>query len=195
MSANQPPEDTDPQNLNAQPAQPAPAAPDGAAPQDGQVPQYAANSGYSASPQQGAPAAAQFGPDGQPLPPGAYPPAGSFQPPVAEPAKQGGKLKRILTSVGIALVAVVVGIVWRSGVFDSPSMKVGDCVQQTGSDSVKVVDCGSADAQFKILGIQEKVSQASARMGACADWADTTSVYWQGRNSSSGIAYCLQKLG
>ena len=44
---------------------------------------------------------------------------------------------------------ITVSILWRTGVFDTPSMKVGDCVQQVGTDDVKVVGCGSAEAQFK----------------------------------------------
>jgi len=187
MSANQPPEGG-PQG----PGTPqGPGIPQGPGTPQG-IPQ-------GPPPGQGQPAgypggAPQLGPDGQPVYPGAYPPPGGFQPPVAEPPKKAGTLKRILTSVGIAVLVILGGILWRSGVFDTPSLKVGACVQQTSSDSVKTVDCGSAEAQYKVLGIKEKQSQASGRLGACNDWPDTTSVYWEGRNNSSGTVYCLQKL-
>ena len=126
--------------------------------------------------QQGRP---QFGPDGQPQ--------------VEEP-KKASRMKRILTSVGIALVVIVVSVLWRSGVFDSASMKAGDCVQKTGEDSVKVVACGTADAQYTVLGVVEKQSRYSAQAGVCKAWADTTTIYWEGRNNSSGTIYCLKKL-
>ena len=103
-------------------------------------------------------------------------------------------MKRILTSVGIALVVIVVSVLWRSGVFDSASMKAGDCVQKTGEDSVKVVACGTADAQYTVLGVVEKQSRYSAQAGVCKAWADTTTIYWEGRNNSSGTIYCLKKL-
>ena len=135
----------------------------------------------------------QFGPDGQPLQPG-YPPAGGgFAPQVEEP-KKASRMKRILTSVGIALVVIVVSVLWRSGVFDSASMKAGDCVQKTGEDSVKVVACGTADAQYTVLGVVEKQSRYSAQAGVCKAWADTTTIYWEGRTPSSGTIYCLKKL-
>jgi hypothetical protein len=166
MTANKPPENNGVQN---------PAG--GAPPEQPQNPQPAA---------QAAP---------QTPPPAGYPPApGAFAPQPPPPAKKGGVLKRILLTVGVAIVAIVVGILVRSGVFDSPSMKVGDCVQQTGTDSVKVVACDSADAQYKVLGIVEKQSQISARMGACKAFPETTSVYWEGRNNSSGTVYCLQEV-
>lgn len=182
MSANQPPENNPQQSGNPQNVPG--STPEQGFPQQPPAPQY------------GAPGAPQLGPDGQPLQPGApgaYPPAGGFQP-AAEPAKKGGKWQRILLTVGVAIVVAVISALWRNGVFDSPIMKAGDCVQQTGSDSVKVVDCGSADAQFKVLGIKEKVSQASARLGACEAFPDTDSVYWEGRQTGSGTVYCLQKL-
>ena len=142
-------------------------------------------------------AAPQFAPAGQPQQPPAagYPPAaGAFVPQPPPAPKKSGVAKRILFSVVGAIVAIVVGILVRNGIFDSPSMKAGDCVQQTGEDSVKVVACDSADAQYSVLGIVEKQSQISARMGACKAFPETTSVYWQGRDTKSGTVYCLKKL-
>ena len=224
MSANQPPENVNnpqqipgsgPQNPQSasegQPGHPGDAAPQVGQPgqpaqlgyggpqvgPDGQPAQFGYGGpqvGPDGQPVQPGYAGPPLGPDGQPLPPGAYPPPGGFQPQVAEQPKKGFQLKKFLTSIGIAIVVIVLGIMWRTGVFDSPSMKVGDCVQQTGSDSVKVVDCGSADAQYKVLGIKEKQSQSAGRLGACNDWPDTTSIYWEGRNTASGTVYCLQQV-
>ena len=45
-----------------------------------------------------------------------------------------------------------------------------------------------------MLGIKEGVSQAGARLNACDAWPDATSIYWTGRTSASGTAYCLKGL-
>lgn len=169
MTANQPPENDNPQA-------------GGPEPQAGTNP-----------PPAGQPPQPQYGAAGQP--PAGYPSAeGAFAPQAPPAPKKGGKVKRSLISVGIAIVVIIVGALVRNGVFDSPAMKVGDCVQQTGADSVKVVACDSADAQFSVIGIVEKQSQISARMGACKAFPETTSVYWQGRDTKSGTVYCLKKL-
>lgn len=168
MTTNQPPESNVPQTPAGPPQTPPPGA----------DPAFAA----------GQPQA----PDAAPA--GAYPPAAAFAPqPPPEPKKKSVLKRFLITMVGV-VVAIVVGVLVRSGVFDTPAMKVGDCVQQTGADDVKVVDCTSADAQYSVLGIVEKQSQISARMGACKAFPETTSVYWEGRNTGNGTVYCLKKL-
>jgi hypothetical protein len=196
MSANQPPENSPQQGGNPQnvpgatpeqgvPQQPVPGQP-GANPA-GEAPQYGAPGApqYGAQPQ-GAP---HVGPDGQPLPPGAYPPAGGFQPPAAAPAKNNN-LKRIITSVAVIAISLIVVFVVRG----FSEIKVDDCVKQVGTDRVEKVDCTSSEAKFKVLGIKEGVSQAGARLNACDAWPDATSIYWTGRTSASGTAYCLKGL-
>ena len=130
-----------------------------------------------------------MGPDGQPLPPGAYPPAGGFQPPAAAPAKNNN-LKRIITSVAVIAISLIVVFVVRG----FSEIKVDDCVKQVGTDRVEKVDCTSSEAKFKVLGIKDGVSQAGARLNACDAWPDATSIYWTGRTSASGTAYCLKGL-
>lgn len=159
------------------------------------------SAGYSDN-RQGDPNAATHAgttPQGDPnLPPG-YPPAGAVPPPSAgfmppgQEAPKGRSLGRRLISVVVAvIVALAVGFLVRSGIFDT-KMAAGDCLQQTGADSVKVVGCDSADAQYTILGVKENLSKVAAQAGACNDWPDTTSIYWEGRNTASGTIYCLQK--
>lgn len=187
MTTNQPPENPEnevPQTPAGPPQTPPPAA------------------GPIGQPQTPPPAAGPIGPafsvDQPHLQPdqpqaGGYPPSAFGAPPPPAPKKKSVLKRSLITIVGV-VVAIVVGVLVRSGAFDSPSMKVGDCVQQVGEDDVKVVDCQSTDAQYSILGIVEKQSQISARMGACTDFPDTTSVYWQGRNTNSGTVYCLKRL-
>ena len=65
-------------------------------------------------------------------------------------------------------------------------MKAGDCVQREGEDSVKVVTCDTPEAQYTVLGVVEKQSRYSGQAGACNAYPDTTTVYWEGRNNSTG---------
>jgi len=139
------------------------------------------------------PTAPQYGPDGQPLPPAyGYPPAGGFVPPGAEaPKKQQSLLVRIAIGIGVSLL-IAFGFYFFRTTFGA--MKVGDCVQQTGEDSVKVVPCASAEARYEILGIVQNQGKLSGQLGVCRTWPETTSVYWEGRTTSSGTVYCMKKL-
>lgn len=170
--------------------------PDGQPLQPGGYPQGAPQLGPDGQPlQPGYQGAPQFGPDGQPLPPGGYPPAaGGFMPVPPEQAKKNSVGKRILFGIIAAVVAIGVSIAIRSFIFDSPKMKAGDCVQREGEDSVKVVTCGTPEAQYSVLGVVEKQSRYSGQAGACNAYPDTTTVYWEGRNNSTGTVYCLKKL-
>lgn len=218
MSAN-PPEGQQPkpENQNDPQAQnPQPGSPAG---QPGDAPQFnpgppADQGGFPGQPQapqgagqpQGAPGQQPQGSDGQPpagwgqpgqpqgpggQQPGGYPPAGGFQP-TEEPKKAGGWRNRLI-SLGFALVVLVGVILWRAGVFDSPVMKVGDCAQREGSDSVKVVACGTPEAEYQVLGIVEDQPRSGGE-AACAPWPDSTTIYWEGRRSSNGTVYCMKTV-
>ncbi|GAA4858988.1 LppU/SCO3897 family protein [Kitasatospora terrestris] len=74
------------------------------------------------------------------------------------PAKTKGKVgKLLLRFVGIVAVAVVavLGTAVYNWLTDDPAIaEAGNCVHNSGTDakpSVKVVDCGAADAEFKVL--------------------------------------------
>ena len=111
-----------------------------------------------------------------------------------EPAKKNSVGKRILFGIIAVVVAIAVSIAIRSGIFDSPKMKAGDCVQREGEDSVKVVTCGTPDAQYTVLGVVEKQSRYSGQAGACNPYPDTSTIYWEGPNNNTGTIYCLKKL-
>lgn len=181
-----------PQAGGAYGANPDPSAP-GAAPYGTPGPaQYAAPYGAPGPAQYPAPGtgAPPLGPDGQPMQPGAYPPAGGFQPPLAEPPVKRNNLKRLLTSLVVIAISLIVVFVVRG----FSEIKVDDCVKQVSTDRVEKVDCTSSEAKYKVLGIKEGVSQAGARLNACDAWPDATSIYWTGRTSASGTAYCLKGL-
>ena len=71
--------------------------------------------------------------------------------------------------------------------------KVGDCVAQEGSDDLKVVECGSADADYKVVGRVEDKTQTEAGISACGPFVDqgAEQAYWEGESGKKGLVLCL----
>jgi hypothetical protein len=69
--------------------------------------------------------------------------------------------------------------------------KVGDCVQQQGSNDLKVVKCDDTKANFKVVGRVEDKTQVEASLGACDDFPDAQSAYWEGKSGEKGLVLCL----
>jgi len=94
----------------------------------------------------------------------------------------------------IALLVIVGGIggaVWY-GTHNAPATAaVGDCVTQTGSDSLSKVGCGDKSAQFKVVGRLEDKTMVDASLDACAAFPTATSAYWEGENGKPGLVLCL----
>ncbi|MDX6240412.1 MAG: hypothetical protein QOG10_5232 [Kribbellaceae bacterium] len=87
--------------------------------------------------------------------------------------------------VPIAVIALIVIGVQR----DPQYASVGDCVQNTGSiktPNVSVVDCGSADAEFKIVGKLKDSTNAKD----CEQFSDATVSYTEEQGSSK-YTLCL----
>jgi hypothetical protein len=123
------------------------------------------------------------------------PPGGSFPPgPAPQPARRGGAGRAIVILV---VVLVVVGGLIGAGIYlnrdAANKAKVGDCVAQQGSDDLKVVECGSADADFKVVGRVEDKTQTEASLGACDAFVDqgAEQAYWEGEPGKKGLVLCL----
>jgi hypothetical protein len=87
--------------------------------------------------------------------------------------------------VPIAVIALIVIGAQR----DPQYASVGDCVQNTGSiktPNVSVVDCGSADAEFKIVGKLKDSTNAKD----CEQFSDATVSYTEEQGSSK-YTLCL----
>lgn len=85
----------------------------------------------------------------------------------------------------LVIAAIVVGNLTTT---TSSEAKVGDCVQNAGTISdpnVTVVDCGSPDAEFKVLG---RVSSSVSSL--CDQYEGATVTYTETRRSS-GYTLCL----
>jgi hypothetical protein len=143
----------------------------------------------------------QFPPPGGDPNQGGFPPpqGGGFQPAAPQPARRGGGwAKRI---IGIVAALVVAGGIFAVSSYlnkdAATKAKVGDCVAEQGGgsdDEVKVVDCGSSEAQYKVISRVEDKSQGEART-ACQTVEGAESAYWEGEQGKKGLVLCLGPVG
>jgi len=70
------------------------------------------------------------------------------QPPAA-PRKPKRRQKIVLT-VFLIVVAALLALVWVATRDNGENAQVGNCVTESGSNSVKIVDCGAGNATLKV---------------------------------------------
>jgi hypothetical protein len=93
------------------------------------------------------------------------------------------------------------GIVGLGSLVGFADPEVGDCVQMAGDTDtdVDVVDCGSAEAEYRIVGIEgdERTYPAFlADPGTCADFASTEVALWIGElETEPGTVLCAEPDG
>ncbi len=115
------------------------------------------------------PAAQPYSPEGLP-----FEGAGTPQPP--------STAKKLLR-VGVPVVAAGVAAASWFGVGGPGDPEVGDCGTASGESSFEVVDCGSDEAQFRVVGIEaEKMTQPEyeADTTACMGFPTADTVLWVG---------------
>ena len=125
----------------------------------------------------------------QPWPPAA--PPGAFLP----PPRRSKRRQVIVLTVFLALVGALFGFIWLQTRHNPEAASVGDCVRQTGTDSVWVVECGDPSATFKVVGRVENKTQVEASLSACDPYAGqgAVQVYWSGKLGERGYVLCLAK--
>jgi hypothetical protein len=137
-------------------------------------------------------------PPQQPVPPQSFPPpqgAPLGQPLPGQPEKKS-PLKKVL---GIAVPVVVVGGlgIARLGLFGAGDPEVGDCIQETGATSFEVVDCGSDEAQYKVVGIEDgeqSYGDFQNDPDSCVRFATAEVALWTGADGELGSVYCAEPL-
>ena len=151
-----------------------------------------------AYPSAGAPPAGPYPAAGyQPAAPGAYQtPPGAFQP--GGPAPAGSNKKGLaiglLLRIGIPVALVLIGVIWALFQFHVEDAKVGDCLVQDGTDSVKAVKCDDPSAKYQVVQIFEDQKEPSDFTNPCNDIANADASYWEGKQGSTGRVLCLKKL-
>jgi hypothetical protein len=107
------------------------------------------------------------------------------------PMDPGKPLFRRPAILGLLVpIAVIALLVW-SNVNSVSSADVGQCVRNNGTSSapkVEVVDCGSSDAQYRIVGRLKNTSNSRD----CEQFADSTTAYT--KSGSSGYILCLKPV-
>jgi len=120
------------------------------------------------------------------------------QPPQqAQPAKppKSKKRRKIVLVVFLILVVLLFAAVWFFTRDNGENAQVGNCVTESGSNYVKIVDCGDAKATLKVVGRVENKTEAEARGSACSAYPDATQVFWEGKQGQSGMVLCLASTG
>ncbi len=133
----------------------------------------------------------------QPAAPGAYQmPPGAFQP--GGPAPTGSNKKGLaiglILRIGIPVALVLIGVIWALFQFNVEDAKVGDCLVQDGTDSVKAVKCDDPSAKYQVVRIFEDQKEPTDFTNPCNDIADADASYWEGKQGSTGRILCLKKL-
>jgi hypothetical protein len=113
--------------------------------------------------------------------------------PPAVPAAKSGKGKKIASIAGAVVVAGGFAAFRLTGGFaDDPS--VGDCVQMQDEKSFDVVDCGSADAQYRIVGKDEKKQTYETFQSddaVCTAFAEAEAALWtEDAIGAEGTTWC-----
>nr|BFE59975.1 hypothetical protein GCM10020063_045010 [Dactylosporangium thailandense] len=113
------------------------------------------------------------------------------QPLAPQPAKKGIKIPRLVIS--LIVLVVLAGIGWYISRDAALNAKVGDCLHQKGANELAIVKCDSSDANFVVLGrVESKTESEVDATDVCAQWADATSAYWEGKSGQKGTVLCLK---
>ena len=141
----------------------------------------------------------QAPPPGQGYPPpppgqgfGAAPPPQPAPQEEPAPKKKGGGLVRLGISL---LVLAIIGVAgWWFSRDNAPKAEVGNCLagttpEELNADKLKIVDCTSSEANFKVVQKGEGKTQANAESACTTD--DYKWVFWSGKEGQTGTVLCL----
>ncbi len=116
-----------------------------------------------------------------------------------QPEKKSGAKKWASLAGTVAVVGA--GAAYQlTGGFGIGDPKVDDCVQMKGDTDFTVVDCGSAEAEMKIVGIDEKELtrpdfETADVNDICASFPKTEYVLWIGDMvTEPGTIYCTEPV-
>lgn len=155
-------------------------------------PQYPRNPQFSQAP--------QYAPGPQHAPgPQFPPPAGGGAPgtpyAVPVPVKKSRSTRRVVALVVLVLVLGGIGLAAYQAQKSNPdSAAVGDCVSKGSAEDVKIVDCTSASAAYKVLGKVDNKTQVQFDLSSktiCEPFAGAQSAFWKGEIGKPGYVLCL----
>ncbi|MGY1722806.1 hypothetical protein [Blastococcus sp. SYSU DS0533] len=145
----------------------------------------------------------QPGPYGQPAQPGQPgQPAGAPVPPQrgatpgGQPQQKSSPVRKVLLAVGGVLVALVaVGLLFS--MLGGGEPEVGDCVANLDGEQVETVECGAAEAEARIVGIDEQELDYAdfLEQDVCLDFESAVGAIWVGDDEAEpGTIYCAEPV-
>ncbi len=112
----------------------------------------------------------------------------SMNPTVSRPKLT--RKQKTTNTVALVVIVLIFGTVFYFARNNAANAGVGDCVKESGSNGLKQVDCGSAEARYKVVGKVKDKSQSEATFSTCGEFAGTSDVYWQ-KSGSESFVLCL----
>jgi hypothetical protein len=138
--------------------------------------------------------------------PGPFVPTGPPPPPVPVKRSNAGKIIG-LSLAGLVVLILICGLsvyFYASNKYGSRvrNAGVGDClpasIQVPGVDvsDIDKVECGSADAATKIVGVVEDraIEDLQSDAALCTQFATATSKFWVGEQGKKGKVFCLEPI-
>jgi hypothetical protein len=112
------------------------------------------------------------------------------------PGSAPGRAKTWLRVGAPIAVAGVVGLGTLGGWLGWGDPEVDDCVQMRGATSFDVVDCGSSEAEYRIVGIEDEPMDYPAFMAdpdVCTGFESTEVALWiGGLEIKPGTVFCAE---
>ncbi|MGY1601585.1 LppU/SCO3897 family protein [Geodermatophilus sp. SYSU D00815] len=114
------------------------------------------------------------------------------------PAPTGGKggKGKLIGIIAGAVLLVAVGVLLFL-FLGSGRLEVGDCVTLSAEGEAEEVDCGSSEALFEVIGVQDgeqTYEEYLADPNTCADFPETVQPIWQGAEGEEGTVLCAGAL-
>jgi hypothetical protein len=108
-----------------------------------------------------------------------------------QPRKQVSKRSQVIRiSILLVVLAGVLVVVYFGTRNQVTNAEVGQCVERTGDDSLSLVECADAAAQYKVVGRKEDLQQYG-NINVCDEFDGATDRYWQGEQGEEGFFLCL----
>lgn len=124
-------------------------------------------------------------------------PPGYGQPGYGQPPRRSGSGRLIGIVAGVVVVVAVAVLLFVFAGAGDP--EAGDCVHRAADEDIETVDCGDADADYRIVGVDTAhddytSAQYYADDSTCTQFSGVTQQVWIGDGSGSdatGTIYCL----
>ncbi|AJT65786.3 hypothetical protein T261_4129 [Streptomyces lydicus] len=101
--------------------------------------------------------------------------------------------KAILKAIGVVIVLIVLAVGWVSSWDDADTAEVGDCMKNNGNTinpDLQVVDCGTAEAKFKVKEVHSDTTDMSVCPVGTTAYAESQH---RRRGSDTKFVLCLTK--